>query len=150
MKNSLCGALLLSAASLAGCANVSPRSVRTPAQIAAQVCPPVQATLDTLQMLPGLPVETQANLALAMPIVNGACSVGATVDLSSLQALEGTALPVLLDVVKATALSPEDQDRILAVQVVLSAAIAIADPGQSAASPVTQPAPSSAKAASMP
>ena len=150
MNKFLCSALLFSAASLAGCANVAPRSGQTPAQIAAQVCPPIQATLDTLQMLPGLPGDTEANLALAIPIVNGVCSAGATINLSSLRTLEGTALPILSDVAKAAALSSADQERILAAQLVLSAAFTIADPGQSVVSPVTQRDTSSVKAAVAP
>ncbi|HEX7642040.1 MAG TPA: hypothetical protein VF472_07480 [Burkholderiaceae bacterium] len=139
MKNTLCGALLFSVASLAGCAGVTPRNVQTPAQIAAQVCPPIQATLGALQALPALPGQAQADLALAIPIVDAACGVGALADVPSLQALERTALPILSNVVKAAALSPAEQDRILAAQIVLSAAVAIADPVPSSAPPAAQP-----------
>jgi hypothetical protein len=127
MKNSLCGAMVFVCASLIGCADIGTQNAQTPAQIAAQACPAIQATLTTLQLLPGLPADAQANLALAVPVVNAACSVGATVDLSSLQALERTALPIMLDIAKAAALSAADQDRIVAAQIILSTAVAIVD-----------------------
>lgn len=99
MRKTLCRAVVFSAASLAGCAGVAPQQAATPAptlpQVAAQVCPPVQASLAALQALPTLPAATQADLALAVPLVDAVCGVGATVDVSSLQALERTALPIL-------------------------------------------------------
>jgi len=150
MKNSLCGALLLSVASLAGCAGIPPKNIQTPAQIAAQVCPPVQATLTSLQALTNLSDTAQADLALAVPIVNAACGVGATVDASSLQALERTALPVLSDLVKVAALSPAEQDGIMAAQIVLSTAIVIADSAPSSTQSTAQPATQSSTTAAAP
>jgi hypothetical protein len=154
----LWGALLVSAASLAGCAGVAqqnaqasaPTPVPTPAQIAAQVCPPLQVTLESLQSLPALPAGAQADLALAVPAVDAVCGIGAAVDVSSLQALERTAVPVLANLVKTAALSPAEQDSVLAVQIMLSTALAIADPVQTPASPAPQPATPSTQAATAP
>jgi len=140
MKNSLCGTLVFAVASLVGCADVAQQNVQTPAQIAAQACPPIQATLTSLQALTNLSETAQTNLALAVPIVNAACGVGATVDVSGLQALERTALPILSDLVKAAALSPAEQDSIVAAQLVLSTAVMIADSTQSATQSTAQPA----------
>ena len=150
MKNSLCGALVFSVASLVGCADIAQQNAQTPAQIAAQVCPPIQATLASLQALPNLSDTAQANLTLAVPIVNTACGIGATVDMSGLQALERTALPILSDLVKAAPLSPAEQDGIVAAQLVLSTAVVIADSTQSSAQSAAQPATQSSATTAAP
>jgi hypothetical protein len=103
-----------------------PLAPLTPVQVAAQVCPPVQVALGSLQMLVGLPLGAQADLAAAVPLVAAVCSAGATANPASLQSLAQTALPLVLGVVKASALTAADQNNIVlavgAAQIVIAAA----------------------------
>jgi hypothetical protein len=97
----------------------------TPAQIAAQVCPPVQTAMTGLNALVGLPAGAQKDLAAITPIVAGVCTVGATVNADNLQQLAQTALPAIVNVVKASALSAEEQNAVIvdvtAAQLILTA-----------------------------
>jgi|GEM_PF-5641603 len=97
----------------------------TPAQIATQVCPPVQTAMSGLNALVGLPEGTQKDLATIGPIVAGVCTVGATVNTENLQQLAQTALPAIVNVVKTSALSAEEQNAIIvdvtAAQLILTA-----------------------------
>lgn len=121
---------------------------QTPAQIAEQICPPLQAALTGLDMLVGLPPTVKADLDAITPIVAGVCAAGATVDVSSLQALSKTALPTLINVVKASGLAVEKQNSVIldieAAQFVLSAIVqakpvaAQAAPASTATSPVAK------------
>jgi hypothetical protein len=103
----------------------SAASVPTPAQIAAQVCPPVQTAMSGLNALVGLPAEAQKDLAIVTPIVAAVCTVGATVNTDNLQQLAQTALPAIVNVVKTSALSVEEQNAIIvdvtAAQLILTA-----------------------------
>lgn len=97
----------------------------TPAQIAAQVCPPVQTAMTGLNALVGLPEGAQKDLATVGPIVAAVCTVGATVNTDNLQQLAQTALPAIVNVVKASALSAEEQNAVIvdvtAAQLILTA-----------------------------
>jgi hypothetical protein len=83
-----------------------------------------------MQALVGLPLGAQADLAAAVPIVAAVCSAGATVNAASLQSLAQTALPLVLGVVKASALTAADQNNIVlaigAAQIVIAAATELA------------------------
>jgi hypothetical protein len=108
-----------------GVAANAPISAQTPAQIAAQVCPPVQTAMTGLNALAGLPEGAQKDLATITPMVAAVCTVGATANIDNLQQLAQTALPAIVNVVKASALSVEEQDAIIvdvtAAQLVLTA-----------------------------
>lgn len=92
---------------LAACSTVPAVSTtQTPAQVAAQVCPQLQAVHDAFVATPGLLTqEEQDKLASAEPIVARVCAVAtATPSKPDLKAIAGIAVPVLLDVVQASTL----------------------------------------------
>lgn len=97
----------------------------TPAQIAEQVCPPVQTALSGLNALVGLPAGEKADLDAITPVVAAVCTAGATVNVSNLQALEQTALPAIINAVKASGMEAEQQNVVIvditAAQLVLTA-----------------------------
>jgi len=90
---------------LAGCAG-APIQPLTPAQIVAQintqVCPSVKLILADLQT-PGLVTDPAllAKLPTVQNDVTAVCADGATLNAASLQTLATSALPIVLDVVKA-------------------------------------------------
>lgn len=88
-------------------------TVQTPQQIAAQVCPPVETALTGLQSLVGLPLDAMAAINTAIPVVNGVCAASATVNLASLQTLQQTALPAIMNAVKASSMSAEQQNAVV-------------------------------------
>src|SRR5471032_699020 len=112
VRTTLACAALLASVALAGCAT-GPAPHPTPAQIVAQVCPAAQLTMASLTALEDLPAAARADLAKAAPVVGAVCAPGATVDLSSLQALASTALPALFRIVDAAGLTPADHDKIV-------------------------------------
>lgn len=105
-------ALLAGALILAGCATTG-AARPTPQQLAAQVCPAAQVTINSLAALEGLTPAARADLARAAPVVAAVCAPGAAVDLSNLRALAITALPAMLRIVDASGLPPDEHDRIL-------------------------------------
>lgn len=104
---------------------------KSPAQIAAQVCPPLQATLTSLQGLILAP-SAMADIALASTAVNTVCALGSTVNLANLQTIVATALPALVTVVKASPLTVAQQNAIIldlsVAQIIISGALAVATP----------------------
>ena len=96
-----------------------------PAQIAAQVCPPVQTALTGLNELVDLPEGAQKDLKAITPIIDGVCAAGAAVKAGNLQQLAQTALPAIIDIVKTSVLSAEQQNAIIvdvtAAQLILTA-----------------------------
>ena len=94
----------------AACATPAGQPAPTPAEIAAQVCPATQTALTSLQGLVGLPEQATADLAIAAPIVNAVCSVGATVNTANLQSLATTAFPAIFAVVKASPLADDKKN----------------------------------------
>lgn len=113
MKKHILALFAVIALAACGTTPTNGASTQTPQQIAAQVCPPVETALVGLQSLVGLPIETMTVINTAIPIVNGVCAAGATVDLASLQKFNQTALPALLSAVKASTLSAEQQNAIV-------------------------------------
>jgi hypothetical protein len=121
--------MLLAAAGfamLAGCATTG--TVKTPAQIASQICPPVQTAVTSLQAVVGLSDEAKAKLADAAPIVAAVCSAGSSVSVVDLKSLGATALPAVMAVVNASPLSDQDKTKIgidlTVAQIVLSSVLA--------------------------
>lgn len=111
---------------VAGCASTG--TVKTPAQVAMQVCPPTQAAITSLQMLVGLSDDAKAKLADAAPVVNAVCTAGATVSVTDLKSFATTALPAVLVVVNASPMADDLKTKIgldlTVAQIVLSAVIA--------------------------
>ena len=106
---------LFAVAVLAACGTTpaTGTSAQSTQQIAAQVCPPVETALTGLQSLVGLPIDAMVSINTAIPFVYGVCSAGATIELSNLQAFNQTALPALMNAVKASAMSAEQQNAIV-------------------------------------
>ena len=131
MKYITFAATSLVAALISACAtqatNRTPAAVQTPAEIAAKVCPPVQAALSGLNALAGLPVDAKANLDAVTPIVAGVCAASATINLSNLQTLQQTALPTIINTVKASGMAVERQNSVIlditTAQIILSAVV---------------------------
>jgi len=123
--SALFAALLVSS----GCANTPGAPAETPSQIAAQVCPALEAGLATLQSLPGLSTTVQTDLNKVVPAVNAVCAIGASVTNTSLQSLVQTTLPAIVSVIKESPLDVKDQNNsilvITGVQVILTTALAL-------------------------
>lgn len=122
---SILGIVLVMATAIA-CTATGGLVQQTPAQVAAQVCPPVNSGIDALQsMQASLSATAQKDLTTAEPIVTAVCAAGATVTSTSLRALAKTALPAISTIVQATNL-PNKNDVVLALgiaQGVLNAVI---------------------------
>lgn len=126
MKSLLCAAFAAICVAFAGCASTG--TVKTPAQIASQVCPPVQTAITSLQAVVGLSDDAKAKLADAAPIVAAVCSAGSSVNVADLKSLGATALPAVMAVVNASPLSDQDKTKIgidlTVAQIVLSSVLA--------------------------
>jgi hypothetical protein len=111
---------------ISGCATTG--IVQTPAQVAAQVCPPTQTAIASLQAVVGLSDDAKAKLAEAAPVVAAVCSAGSSVNVVDLKSLGSTALPAVMAVVNASPLSDQDKTKIgidlTVAQIVLSSVIA--------------------------
>jgi hypothetical protein len=111
---------------VSGCATTG--TVQTPAQIASQVCPPVQTALTSLQAVVGLSDDAKAKLAEAAPAVAAVCSAGSSVSVVDLKSLGANALPAVMAVVNASPLSDQDKTKIgidlTVAQIVLSSVLA--------------------------
>lgn len=116
--------------------------VKSPQQIAAQICPDLTVTLSSLQALI-LPPNVTADLNSASFAVSLVCGVGATVNLASLQTVLATGLPALVSAIKASGMSTAAQNNAIllvsAAQIIVSGILAANTP-----IPVAAPAPASA------
>ena len=128
MKIKLVIAAVLSLA-LAACSstqiaqvNADLAKVPSPAAVAAQICPSVQAVLPILSVPGVLAPEAEADLAIATPIINTVCAAGAAVQVADLHTLSANALPVLLKV--AQTLPAKDQQAATLAIAVAQAALA--------------------------
>jgi len=123
---------------VSGCASTG--TVKTPAQIAAQVCPPTQTAIASLQAVVGLSDDAKARLADAAPVVAAVCSAGSSVTVVDLKSLGANALPAIMAVVNASPLPDQDKTKIgvnlTVAQIVLSSVLAAlpaaADPASAA------------------
>lgn len=120
--------LIAVAFALTACASApAGQAIQTPAEVAARVCPPVQIALVSLQGLVGLPIDVQANLAAAVPVVAVVCNSTATINSVDLKALADQALPIILQVVKISGMEADKQNEIVlgisAAQIVLATVI---------------------------
>lgn len=107
---------------LAACQNVP---VQTPAQISAEVCPAVTATVSALKADQALSPTIQADLAKASPVIAGVCTAGQTVDTSSLQAMASTGFPLLISAAQAYKAAPSLVDNMIAAQAVFTTVLAV-------------------------
>lgn len=127
-------ALAISACTTSG----QPAAIKTPAQVAAQVCPAAQAAISSLQLVNGLSTDAQLKLADTAPVVAAVCAAGATVHAVDLKTLAANGLPVILKVVNASPLDDDIKTRIgldlTVAQVVLSSVLASLPPDTAPAS----------------
>jgi hypothetical protein len=123
-------AVFLSACTSTG-TTASP-ATQNPAQVAAQICPPIQTALSGLNALAGLPAGAKADLDTVTPLVAGVCAAGESVNLASLQTLQQTALPAIINAVKASGMVVEQQNSVIlditAAQLVLTAVTQVQHP----------------------
>jgi len=96
-----------------------------PAQIAAQMCPPIAAANQAFAVVdPTLAPK----IAQIQPVIDAVCKPGAAVDLTSIDTLNKTAIPVLMDVVSSLAIPPAQQEELrlglIAAQLVAAEATA--------------------------
>lgn len=111
---------------LAACNATMPLKPESPAQIASQVCPPVQTTMTALSALV-LDPKVTADLVAADVAVGLVCGAGAKLDLSSLQAMNASVMPTLIGAIKAAPLSDQQKNMLIldvtAAQIILQGAI---------------------------
>jgi small basic protein len=111
---------------VAGCTAPGQLKPETPAQIATQVCPPLQTTMGALGALV-LDPKVTADLVIAGTAINMVCGAGATINLANLQTASATAVPVIVGAIKSSPL-PDAQKNVLildvtAAQIILQGAI---------------------------
>ena len=139
MKKSLFLVALLALA-LGACAmtpGAAPKiSVQQQAKVITQACPSLGQTVDELQAL-NMPPSAHADMAKAKALGAKVCSAAAVVasaapgtasfNLSDLQAVQTQAIPLLISAIKASPLSPSQQNNaivaVLGAQIIVQGAI---------------------------
>ena len=100
--------ILLSALALSACTTAQQQTATSTAQQAqkllAAVCPQINAAFTQLSALQ-LPDQAQANLNVAVPVVQSVCSVSGQIDPSNIKALAITAIPAIIAAVQASGMS---------------------------------------------
>lgn len=87
----------------------------SPKVVAAAICPGLSEALITLSspiLAPGLGQNDYANLTKANDLVTAVCAAGSSLDVSNLQTLAKTGLPLILDALKVAGLGATDVQRI--------------------------------------
>lgn len=131
-------ASVLSIAALIGMSScATPPPQESPAQIAAQICPPVQIAVNGLQADTALPPTILKALAAAAGPINIACASASTITSTDLQSLENLAFNVVLPA--AQAYNPKLGADLLAIQIVLAAVNAAHIGGTAPPAPSTTP-----------
>ena len=146
-------ALAILAITLTACgtpsAQVAALKAQTPAQIAAQVCPPLQIAVGSFQALAGLPATAQADLQKADKVITDVCAVGASVTVVNINSISTDVVPALLAAVQSSGMTPAQQNKatlgINAVQIILTAVTAEQNAAASAPA-VVAPVPASSPA----
>ncbi|CAN0620581.1 conserved exported protein of unknown function [Burkholderia multivorans] len=126
---------------LAACGTVPKQ---TPAQVAANVCPLLTAELDTLStagLFTGGAADT-LNKKIT-PKVDAVCAKGATVTQVNVQSISGAAVPLLIDLVKASSLSQDDRTTAILAIGTVKGLIDTAFPAATATAAVAAPASAS-------
>ncbi|MEN6629799.1 MAG: hypothetical protein ABFC42_09150 [Sulfuricella sp.] len=101
-------ALAIAALFVAACASVG-QVAKTPAQIAADVCPSVQAVVAVLSVPGAVDPAVEADLLAAGPVISAVCNGGDLVQLADLRNLSANAVPALLKVIQWSPLPPADK-----------------------------------------
>lgn len=85
----------------------------TPAEIAAKVCPPLEATLSVLQYSPAISDGAKEEIARGAPLVHSLCAPGAVADVTGLADLADRTLPMLMAAVAESTMADKDKQNIL-------------------------------------
>ena len=127
MTKTISFSIIVAASILAiGCtANQVAKLPIPPAQLAAQICPPISAANQAFTLVdPALAPK----IAQIQPVIDSVCKPGASVDLTSIDTLNKTAIPVLLNAITSLAIPPEQQEELklglIAAQLVAAEATA--------------------------
>ena len=108
MRRGMKKLILLSALALSACTTAQQQTATSTAQQAqkllAAVCPQINAAFTQLSALQ-LPDQAQANLNVAVPVVQSVCSVSGQIDPSNIKALAITAIPAIIAAVQASGMS---------------------------------------------
>jgi hypothetical protein len=99
MKSKLLSALCCVAVFLSGCTSTGQLQPVPPAQLVAQFCPGLQTFNSIIASTPGTSQKVLDDLKIVEPLVEVVCKDGSALDVSSLHALDKTALPLMLDIV---------------------------------------------------
>lgn len=135
MKSLIIAALAAVCVAFAGCATTAtPIALPSPQQLAAQLCPVVNADLTALSTSTLLNSTQQAALInTIIPANMAVCAAGATLDVASLTTFNNTAFPALIDLVKGLPTLKDQPTILLALQLaqplvtqVVNAAVAAA------------------------
>ncbi|WP_232464332.1 hypothetical protein [Burkholderia ubonensis] len=103
----LAAGIVASATVLAACGT---QPVQTPAQVAAKVCPLLQAEIATLSQAGVFTGGAAATLnEKVAPAVGAVCSAGATVTEVNIQSISSAVAPLLVSIVKASGLPQSDK-----------------------------------------
>jgi hypothetical protein len=137
----------LAALCLGGCASsgtpAGASAQQTPAQIAAQICAPLEVAIGGLQADTGLGAPALAALAGAAPQVQSVCAAAAQATANDVATLENLAFNVVLPIAQER--NPQLAADLLAVKIVLTA-IEQAELAAQAGGTASAPAPASAAA----
>jgi len=112
---------LAAALALTACANTGNSgapAAPAPAQIAAELCPPLQAAIIALQVDTGLSVTAQADLAAAAPQAARVCAAASQATLGDAAALQSLAFSVVLPIVQEK--DPQLAADLLAAQIIIT------------------------------
>lgn len=117
--------IAVAALALAACATVGQPvqlTSKTPAQIASDVCPPLQAALEVLTVPGAIDPGSQADLVATSQAVGVVCSLGDAAQVSDLRAISEQVIPfVVRNVVLMGIPDPQKQEIVLALAVAKAA-----------------------------
>ena len=99
---------------------------KTPAEIAARACPPLEATLIVLRASPAMSDGAKEEIDRAAPIVHALCAPGAVANDTDLATLAETALPAIMQAVAAAKMDDKDKQNILLTLALAQVALAAA------------------------
>ena len=112
-------ALFITACTTTGQPINLPLKIIPPAQLAAQVCPILQADLPLLQLPGVLDPALEAKLQIAIPMIDVACTNAASIKVVDLQTFVNQGVPFLLKVVQASNL-PAEQKQLLTINITIA------------------------------
>ena len=113
---------LFAAVFLAACQTTG--TPKTPAEIAARACPPLEASLIVLRASPAMSDGAKEEIDRAAPIVYALCAPGAVPNDTDLATLAEKALPAIMQAVAAAKMDDKDKQNILLTLALAQVALA--------------------------